>query len=93
VSYPQTLRLTPDGVAIVVQRPTAQAVATAARAAIPRLTIDDANQLWIWWPVGRGTHLPLVEALADWIAWSLRMSDDKRTQVREMVGRSGVARG
>ena len=84
--------MTEDGAAIVVQRPTAQAVATAARAAVGCMTMNDVNELEAQSSAfDRGQLVAVV--LADWIARSLRLSDDKRTQVREMVGRSGVARG
>ena len=92
MTYPRTLHLTEDGTPIVVQRHTARAVATAARAAVGELTVADAHELWLRWPVGRGNHTPLVVALADWIARSLGMDDAMRENAREYAGKKGVPR-
>lgn len=92
MTYPRTLHLTEDGTPIVVQRHTARAVATAARAAVGELTVADAHELWLRWPVGRGNHTPLVVALADWIARSLAFNDTATAEARRLAGRKGVPR-
>jgi hypothetical protein len=93
VTYPTTLRLTADGVAIVVQRPTAQAVATAARAAVGCMSIGDGRALFNFSHDDDPESTPQVVILAWWIAGELGLSDDVVKAAREMVGRSGVARG
>jgi hypothetical protein len=93
VTYPTTLRLTADGVAIVIQRPTAQAVATAARAAVGSMSIGDGMSLYNVSNDNDPTSTPQVVILAWWIAGELGLSDDVVKAAREMVGRSGVARG
>lgn len=92
MTYPRTLHLTPDGTPIVVQRPTARAVATAARAAVGSLTVSDACELCLAWPGVRGNYLPLVVALADWLAVSLDMDGDEVAAARDFAGRKGVPR-
>ena len=92
MTYPRTLHLTEDGTPIVVQRHTARAVATAARAAVGELTVADAHELWLRWPVGRGNHTPLVVALADCIATRLGLDDAATAEARRLAGRKGVPR-
>ena len=93
MTYPRTLRLTPDGVVIVVQRHTARAVATAALGVVGHLTIADAHALCLLWPGVRGNYLPLVVALADCIAASLDMDDAMIASARDLAGRKGIPRG
>ena len=92
MTYPTTLRLTADGVEIVVQRPTAQAVATAARAAVGWLTIGDAVELYGSNWVMDGDTL-VVAALAEWIGCALTLPEKTIKAAREIAGRKGVARG
>lgn len=92
MNYPRTLHLTPDGVAIVVQRHTARAVATAARATMGDMTISDAHELWLRWPAGRDACALAVVALADWIARSLGMDDEMRESARDFAGKKGIPR-
>ena len=92
MTYPRTLHLTEDGTPIVVQRHTARAVATAARAAVGELTVADAHEVCRRWPAEREAHPLIVVALADWIARSLGMDDAMRENAREYAGKKGVPR-
>ena len=91
MTYPRTLHLTPDGVDIVVQRPTARAVATAARAAVGEMTIADGDELRIQSFATPGRELQVV-ALAEWIARSLGMDEALGTYAGALAARKGVPR-
>jgi hypothetical protein len=93
MTYPRTLHLTEDGTPIVVQRPTARAVATAARAAVGEMTMDDHYYLAARRWDRRGARELAVVALADWIARSMGMDDAMTASARDFAGRKGVARG
>ncbi len=88
----QTLSLTPDGVEIVVQRPTARAVATAARAAVGSMTLADSDELRIQSFATRSSTLVVV-ALAEWIARALKMDAEMVLRAGEYAGAPGVPRG
>ena len=92
MTYPRTLHLTEDGIDIVVQRPTARAVATAARAAVGEMTIADGDELRLQSFATPGRELQVV-ALADWIARSLGLDDAATAEARRLAGRRGVPRG
>lgn len=92
MTYPRTLHLTEDGTPIVVQRPTARAVATAARAAVGDMTMNDANELDAWIHPSDGGLLVVV-VLADWIAGTIGLNDTATAEARRLAGRKGVPRG
>ncbi len=89
MTYPRTLHLTEDGVDIVVQRPTARAVATAARAAVGELTVADGDELRLQSFATPGRELQVV-ALAEWIARSLGMDEALGAYAGALAGRRGV---
>lgn len=93
MTYPRTLRLTPDGVVIVVQRPTAQAVSTASRAAVGLMTLADVAELAEYWPPYRDKSTPTVVALSWWIAGALKLSAEMATACEAMSAKKGIPRG
>ena len=92
MTYPRTLRLTDDGVKIVVQRHTARAVATAALGAISRMTMNDANELEAQSSAfDRGKLLVVV--LTIWIADEIGLSDVATLNARDFAAKKGIPRG
>ena len=88
MTYPRTLHLTEDGTPIVVQRHTARAVATAARAAVGDLTFGDLDNLPRFYP----GSTPAVWGLADWIARELGMDDAMVASACHYAVKKGTAR-
>ncbi len=93
MTYPRTLHLTEDGTPIVVQRKSARAVATAARAAVGDLTINDVARLSSdSFAFAFSTDALVVVVLAEWIARSLDLDDAAIAEARRLAGRRGVPR-
>lgn len=88
MTYPRTLHLTFDGAPIVVQRPTARAVATAALGAVGHLTFGDLDNLPRFYP----SATPAVWGLADWIARELGIGDEMAAEACRLACRRGVPR-